>query len=530
MDSPQNETATAANARIDTDLEQRLPNRRMVTAALLVAMTVTAMEQLVVSPAMTTIIAQLRGFDIYPWVISAYLLAATVSTPIYGKLADLYGRKPILLFGLGLFSLGSILSGTSTSMGQLIAMRSIQGLGAGAVNPIVLTMIGDMFTLKERARVQGLFSAVWGLSSVAGPLIGGVLTDHVGWPWVFLVSVPFAFVAMYMLARYVHEPAIVRKVAPIDWAGAGLLTAALSSLLLLVLDGSRFGATGAILLFAGFVIFTILFVIREHHAADPILPIDLMTQRTIAASLTGSFLIGGILFGMETYVPLYIQGVRGQPATAAGFALTPLFLAWAVSVAVAARAVVRRGLRFAAIVGSGFITLGILGLVIGATYPGSTAPAFAIGLAVIGLGMGPASLAYILSIQQSVAWNQRGVATGAAIFVRTTGGAVGVGLLGALLGWELAHRLALVGGSAIDVTSALRVETHANLTADQLTLVQASLGHTLRDTYLQILALGAATMACSLWLPTKPPSPDPATASPPADTENSGMAMAISEA
>src|SRR5215472_5024671 len=195
--------------------------RRMVTAAMLVASTVTAMEQLVVSPAMPTIIAQLKGFEIYPWVISAYLLASTVSTPIYGKLADLYGRKRILLFGLVLFSLGSILSGTSQSMGQLIAMRTLQGLGAGAVGTIVLTMLGDLFTLHERARVQELFSAVWGLSSVAGPIIGGYLTDNVGWRWVFLVCVPFAIAAIVLLAWYVTEPLVDRKVAPIDWAGAG---------------------------------------------------------------------------------------------------------------------------------------------------------------------------------------------------------------------------------------------------------------------------------------------------------------------
>src|SRR6516225_5012799 len=169
--------------------------RGLITLALLLAMTVTALEQTVVSTAMTSIIASLRGVKIYPWVFSAYLLAATVSTPLYGKLADLLGRKRVLLFGLGLFATGSMLSGMSQSMGQLIAMRVLQGLGAGAVGPIVLTMLGDMFTLHERARVQGLFSAVWGLSSVAGPIIGGYLTDNVGWPWVFLVSVPFAAVA-----------------------------------------------------------------------------------------------------------------------------------------------------------------------------------------------------------------------------------------------------------------------------------------------------------------------------------------------
>ena len=243
-----------------------LAGRRMITAALLVAMIVTAMEQLVVSPAMPTIIAQLKGFEIYPWVISAYLLAATVSTPIYGKLADLYGRKRILLFGLVLFSLGSILSGTSQSMGQLIAMRTLQGLGAGAVGPIVLTMLGDLFTLHERAQVQGLFSAVWGLSSVAGPILGGYLTDNVGWRWVFLVSVPFAIVAIVMLAWYVTEPKVDRKVAPIDWAGAGLLSAGLTSLLLLVLDGSQHGIAMAAGLLAASVAFLVLFVRREHRA------------------------------------------------------------------------------------------------------------------------------------------------------------------------------------------------------------------------------------------------------------------------
>ena len=214
----------------------------MVTAALLVAMMVTAVEQLVVSPAMPTIIAQLKGFEIYPWVISAYLLAATVSTPIYGKLADLFGRKRVLLFGLVLFSLGSILSGTSQSMGQLIAMRTIQGLGAGAVGPIVLTMLGDLFTLKERAQVQGLFSAVWGLSSVGGPLVGGYLTDHLGWRWVFLVCVPFAIGgdrdAGLLRDRADRSSGRSRRSTG---PGRPCLTAGMSTLLWVVLDGSRQG-------------------------------------------------------------------------------------------------------------------------------------------------------------------------------------------------------------------------------------------------------------------------------------------------
>jgi EmrB/QacA subfamily drug resistance transporter len=501
-------TFSAENTVADDgdDEEKRrslLANRRMVTAALVVAMTVTAMEQLVVSPAMPTIIAQLRGFAIYPWVISAYLLAATVSTPIYGKLADLFGRKRVLLVGLTVFGLGSILSGASFSMGQLIAMRTLQGLGAGAVGPIIITMLGDMFTLHERARVQGLFSAVWGVSSVAGPFLGGYLTDNLGWRWVFLVSVPFAVVAFFMLAHFVRELRVVREVAPIDWAGAFLLTSGMTALLWVVLDGSARGPVFIAGLSGSALLLLVLFVIRERRAADPILPLELMTRPAIAASLVGSCLIGGILFGLDTFVPLFVQGVRGGTATLAGRALMPLFLTWAISVALAAKAVVSWGFRRGGLIGSGLITLGSLWLVIGAALPDWSRLCFVLGLAITGMGMGPTSLSFILSVQHSVSWGQRGVATGAAIFLRTIGGAVGVGLLGATLGWELARHLAASGAASIDVAAALRPETHALLGPDQLALVQTHLGRTLRDVYLQITLLGIGSLVCCCWLPDK---------------------------
>ena len=469
--------------------EPRIPGRRQVTAALLVAMMVTAMEQLVVSPAMPTIIAQLKGFEIYPWVISAYLLASTVSTPIYGKLADLFGRKRILLFGLILFSLGSMLSGTAQSMGQLIAMRAIQGLGAGAVAPIVLTLLGDMFTLKERARIQGLFSTVWGLSSIAGPLIGGWLTVNLSWRWVFFVGVPFAVAALLMLSLSLHERVERRTVAPIDWAGAGLLTTGLSALLLIVLDGSSLGMRIDLLLAGLTAMLLIGFVVRELHAEDPILPMDLMIRPTIAASVLGNFLMGGILFGIETYVPLFIQGVRGGDARQAGQALTPLFLSWAVSVAFAAPAVVRFGFRRAGIFGAGLVVMGVTGLIVGAMFPDWTRLAFTLALVVVGMGMGPTSLSFILAVQHAVSWGQRGVATGAVIFFRTIGGAIGVGLLGGALGWELSHLLNLAGATSIDVGAALRPETHYQLTPEYLALVQSVLG----------LLCATSTYRCCYW-------------------------------
>jgi hypothetical protein len=240
-------------------------------------------------------------------------------------------------------------------------------------------------------------------------------------------------------------------------------------------------------------------------------------------------MIGAILFGIDTYIPLYIQGVKGGDARLAGQALMPLFLTWAVSVAVAAKAVVHRGLRFGGLFGSFFITVGSLGLVAGAIYPDWYRLAFRAGLVLVGLGMGPTSLSFILSVQHSVKWGQRGVATGAVIFLRTIGGALGVGLLGAALGWELAHRLAEAGASGIDVTAALRPETHASLSRDQLDLVQANLGHALRDVYLQMAALGLVTMLCTLWLPNKEETHASASGSNVDEDADEGFAVAASE-
>jgi EmrB/QacA subfamily drug resistance transporter len=475
-------------------------DRFMVTAAMLLAMVVTALEQTVVSTAMPSIIAQLHGLEIYPWVFSAYLLASTVTTPLYGKLADLLGRKRVLLFGLGLFALGSMLSGLAQSMPQLIAMRVVQGLGAGAVGPIVLTMIADLFTLEERAKVQGLFSVVWGGSSVIGPFLGGVLTDQLSWRWVFFVTTPFAIISAWILVRYVHESLEHREVAPIDWTGAGLLALGTTTLLLAVLNGADHSLSMAGTLLAVSVVLLTIFVACERRAADPILPIDLMVSPHFAAAIAGSFLLGALLFGIDTYLPLFIQGVRGGTATEAGRVITPLFLSWSISVAIAARVVVRLGFRVTSVVGALLISLGMVGLVLGTLWPELSGVFFLAGMIITGLGMGPTSLTYVLGVQNVVAWNRRGAATGAVIFFRIIGGALGVGLLGATLGWEFSHRMSAADALGIDVAAALRPQTHELLTPAQLQTVQAALGLTLRHVFLQMLVMALLTIACSLGL------------------------------
>jgi MFS family permease len=471
--------------------------RGMVTTALLLAMAVCALEQTVVSTAMPSIIAQLKGLDVYPWVFSAYLLASTVTTPVYGKLADLWGRKRVLLFGLGLFAIGSVLSGRSGSMPELIAMRVVQGLGAGAVGPIVLTLLADLFTLEERARVQGWFSAVWGVSSVAGPWLGGYLTDNLSWRWVFYVTVPFSVLAAWVLVRHVDEDVRRDEVLPIDWKGASLLAGGSTLLLLAILSGPRLSAWTAWGLMSTSFVLIGLFVAVERRAADPILPPDLFARLPIASAIAGSFLIGALLVGIDTYVPLYVQGVLGGKATEAGEVITPLFLSWAISVAVAAKVVIRFGFRTTAVVGMGMVALGMAGLAVGASVPDSAVGLFKVSLVVTGFGFGPASLSCILGVQNAVDWNRRGAATGAVTFSRVLGGALGVGVLGATLAFEFARRLASAEAGGLDVVAALRPETHALLTPEQLQLVQDALGRTLRDVFLQMLALAVLAILCA---------------------------------
>ena len=422
--------------------------RMMATAAMLLAMAVIALEQTVVTTAMPSIIAALKGLDIYPWVFSAYLLATTVSTPIYGKLADIWGRKKVLLFGLGLFSIGSILSGQANSMGMLIAMRVVQGLGAGAIGPIVLTMIGDMFTLKERAVVQSLFSTLWGVASLAGPALGGVLTDQLSWRWVFYVTVPFGIIAAWVLVRYVDEKIEHKSVAPIDWPGALLLTLGSTAILLAVKMGHDASAIRVGIYVALAAAILAAFVVRERRAADPVLPLDLIGRGVIGASVVGSFAIGVLLYGLETFIPLFVQGVRGGSATSAGWMMTPMLSAWAVSVFVSVRVVIAMGFRATAMGGGAIITLGVACLALGIEWAEWSRPLFFVGMVVIGLGFGPTSLSFILCTQHSVDWGRRGVATGAVTFFRTMGGALGVGLLGALLGHELSSRLTGAGRGA----------------------------------------------------------------------------------
>ena len=405
----------------------------LVTAGLMAAIAVAALDSTVVGTAMPTIIGQLGGLSEYAWVFSAYLLASTTTVPLYAKLADIRGRKPVFLFGLALFVTGSALCGLADSMLALIAFRTLQGLGAGAVQPIAFTIAGDIFEPRQRARMQGFFSGVWGVSAIAGPAMGGLITSTVGWPWVFELNVPVGIIAGAIIWLTLRER-FERRPHRLDWGGAVLLTGSIVLLLLAVSEGGElFGWTSPLVLgmLAGAVLLFVAFVVGARRSEEPLVDLDLLRAPIIRAGLGIGTLAGIVMFGLTTYVPPMVQGVhRGTPVEA-GAAVAAMSIGWPIGSVVAGRLLVRIRARPIVLAGT---TLLVGGTLLVTQLERFDALWFAmVACAVTGLGMGLASTTLLVIIQGAVAWQRRAVATGLVQFSRTIGGAVGVGVMGGIL-------------------------------------------------------------------------------------------------
>jgi EmrB/QacA subfamily drug resistance transporter len=424
-------------------------------------MSLGALEATVVGTAMPTVVATLGGLAHYSWVFSAYLLTSTASVPIWGRLSDLYGRRRMYLFGIIVFLIGSILSGVSSSMMQLIAARALQGLGAGAIIPLSMTIIGELYTLEERGRTQALFSGVWGLASIAGPLVGGYITDALSWRWVFYINLPFGILALLVIAL-AYPPRREATQVRVDWAGAALMFSGVSALLL-----ALGGETGAGLMwFAAAMILLAAFAWVEHRTPEPILPVDLFMDPLIARSNIVAFLFGTAMFGAIAFIPLYVQGVLGGSATQAGQVLTPLFLGWVAMSIVAARLTVRIGYRRIAIAGSVLLFAGFMGLA--TMSPESSRTQLLGSCLVMGMGMGCSMLSLLLAVQHGVDRSRLGIATSLNQFSRSIGAAIGIAAMGALMsraltGVQLPGGPGGLGTSAVALTGPARVQFAAAL-------------------------------------------------------------------
>lgn len=395
----------------------------------------------VVSTAMPTVVAELGGALRYAWVFSAYMLTSTVTVPVYGKLADVYGRRPVMLVAIGLFLFGSIASGQARTMDQLVVCRAIQGIGAGGMQPIALTIIGDLFDVRARARMQGLFASVWAIAGLVGPLLGGVIVATLGWRWVFYINLPFGFVAAAILAVALREN-IAHHDRPLDIAGALVLTASVVALLL--------GVDGVLpsMLLPASVVLLVVFVFVEKRAKDPMLPLSLFAQRMIGASSAMFALSGGAMIGLVTFLPLYAQGVCAATPTEAGATIAPMAITWPLVSVIAGRLIPRTGFRVLVRTGMFVVAATSLWLAL-RLHDHATLTEARVAAALFGIGMGFANTSAVIAVQTSVGFSQRGVATASTMFSRNIGGTVAVGVLGVVLARRiLASPIAREGGGA----------------------------------------------------------------------------------
>ncbi len=405
--------------------------RRVVTASLLLGTFLASIEVTVVAAAMPSIVESLGGLSLYSWVFSSYLLTQTVTIPLYGRIADYYGRRPVYVFGVTLFLVGSALAAVAPSMHFLVAARALQGLGAGSVLPLTLTIFGDLFDVSARTRLHGLFSLVWGFSSLAGPLAGGLIVQHLSWRWVFFLNIPFGILSAFGVGWLLRESPPRRR-HRMDYRGAALLSAATLALLLGLLPpdqrplalnlGFWLGASAA---------FTLLFVSWEKRHPEPLVPLGLFSDRVHTAANVTGLLLGAALFGIVAFLPLYVQGVQGGTPLQAGAILIPLSLGWTTAAIVSGRIVSRVGFQFLVRTGSALVAFGSL-----VAFTGVRLDSLGVGvagMAIYGLGMGAAISSFTVSVQERVSPEGKGIATALTQFSRSIGGSVGIAVQGAVL-------------------------------------------------------------------------------------------------
>ncbi|PLR75832.1 MFS transporter [Bacillus sp. V3-13] len=498
----------AANNQVKK-LAARRTNRPFVLGAVMLAMFMGAIEATIVSTAMPAIVGDLGGFSLYSWVFSSYLLMNAVTVLIYGKLSDLFGRKPIMTFGIIVFLIGSILCGVAQSMEMLILFRFVQGFGAGAVLPIATTIVGDIYTTEERAKIQGYLSSVWGISAVMGPAIGGLLVEFVSWRSVFWINIPLGILAIAGLWLFLHEN-VEKKKHEIDYSGALLLTTAISALMIVLVEGGVnwpwFSGQVAGLL-AVTVIAFILFIFQEKRAAEPMMPFNIWRERSILIANITSLTTGIMLIGISSFLPAFVQGVMERSPIVAGFTLTSMSIGWPLASMAAGRLMLTIGFRSTSLIGG--ISL-ILGSIMFATLSPQAGPLWAAaGSFLLGIGMGLTTTTFIVSIQSTVNWQQRGIATASNMFMRNLGNTIGAALLGGILNSRIKNYFQTHGSGqeeelTVDSTNILLNEAERGQLSESLKdLLQEGLTYSLHYVYYVVLLFAIISFLFIMFLPKR---------------------------
>ncbi len=472
--------------------------RPLVIASIMLSTFMVAIEATIVATAMPRIVGELGGFAYYSWVFSAFLLAQSTTTVIYGKLADIFGRKPILIFGIALFLAGSLLCGFAWSMASLIAFRLLQGVGAGAIQPVTMTVVGDLYTLEERGRVQGVLASVWATSAVIGPLAGGIIVDSIHWAWIFWINIPLGILAAAGFTLFLQE-AVERRRARIDYLGAALFTVAITALLVMLTEthagAATLGALGLV-----FVVTGTLFLLQERRTPQPIISIALWGRRLIATSTAATLLAGMALIGLTTVLPIYVQGVLGRSPIVAGFTLSMLVLGWPLAVMLSGRFYRAVGIRRTLRAGSMMFPIGAALLLL--LTPQSQPVLAGVASFLMGFGMGLISITSIALVQESVEWSMRGSATAAIIFARSLGNTLGATALGAVLNLGIAHYAS--GDLAARLHAVLNQPAGLAELAGNAA-VRAVFDHALHWTFWGVVVLALLTFAAALLIPIARP-------------------------
>jgi MFS family permease len=461
------------------------------------SMAMVAIEATIVSTVMPQIASELGGLHLYSWVFASFLLAQTAMTVVFGKLSDLYGRKPVMFAGIAIFLVGSLLAGFSWSMPAMICFRLIQGVGAGAIQPVALTIVGDLYPARERGKVQGYLASVWAISAVLGPMIGALIVQKLSWGWIFWINVPIGLAAAVGFWANLHEAPTARR-ASIDILGAVLFTVGIAALMISLTEFGIGNLEYAWGWAAVFVAALILFVRQERRAADPMVSFRLWGARVIATVNGAAMLAGMVLIGITTFLPMYVQVVLERTSVTAGLTLTMVMLGWPTGATITSRVFHRVGLWRMVFAGSVLIPAGASTFALLA--PGSSPVLPGIGSFVIGLGMGMLSLSSLILIQESVDIAQRGSATASNIFSRNLGSALGATFFGAVFNFGLTRR----DGGMLFTDDQLRQLLQGGASSSSAATdagIRLALGGSLHLTFVMMLAVGLGVLALAFLLP-----------------------------
>ena len=480
-----------------------IPNTRLTLIGVALAIFMGAIENTVAGTAMPTVIGSLGGIEYYSWVFSAYILAATVMTPIWGKMADVVGRRPAFIGGLSCFIVGSALAGASQSMSQLIAFRVLQGLGAAALFPIGMTIASDLLTLEQRAKIIGLFSGMWGVASLVGPLVGGYLATYLSWRWVFYLSLPFGIAAGIIVYSTYQEKYQRKKNIKVDYAGAITLTLALT-LLLVSFQGTGLSQSVFLASSIGAALLGILFVYIELKVPDPLIPLDIFKNRMVGLASLHGFFAAMTLLGTLNFIPLFVQSVKGTDAITAGRILMPYVLPWVVAATMGGQMVLKIGYRKVVLAGMVFMIVGAFFLA--RLSPTNSMLSLSVYVALLGIGGGFTMSSLMIAAQHAVKGTQLGVTTSLVLFCRNIGAAFGVAVMGALMNWRLGQMI-LAGPPGVqahghNLAATVLPQTREGMNPDEIHFLQTAFAGSLRLAFSAVFIASVLAMIMAILLPS----------------------------